>query len=104
MDADFLTNLYKTRHVWKQTSYNGQLLEKTSLVLDILMMKIEMLSFLPKPFNSWILNEDYLSMGSTSCISLMMVKIIIGTKKSNLGSNIIIFNVRSHKTSKKTKI
>jgi hypothetical protein len=36
------------------------------------MMKTEMLSFLTKPFNSWILNEDT-CLGSTSCYAYMMV-------------------------------
>jgi DNA phosphorothioation-dependent restriction protein DptG len=36
---DFLNNLYKTRDVWKQTSYNRTILEKIMLVLVILMTK-----------------------------------------------------------------
>jgi DNA phosphorothioation-dependent restriction protein DptG len=34
--VDFLNNLYKTRDVWKQTSYNNQILEKIMLVLVII--------------------------------------------------------------------
>jgi hypothetical protein len=52
--VDFLNNLYNTRDVWKQTSYNTiggehrlmeHLLEKTMVLLVINMMKIEMLLF-----------------------------------------------------------
>jgi DNA phosphorothioation-dependent restriction protein DptG len=43
--VDFLNNLYKTRDVWKQTSYN-KLSEKIMLVLVFIMTKQEMLLFL----------------------------------------------------------
>ena len=38
--VDFLNNLYKSRDVWKQTSYNGNI-ERTSLEKVILTIKLE---------------------------------------------------------------
>ena len=54
---DFLNNLYNSRDVWKQTSYNGNIRKNFAGVgysydqtRDAFISK--------KPFNSWILNED----------------------------------------------
>jgi hypothetical protein len=64
--ADFLNNLYKTRDVWKQTSYNNNI-RKNFAGIGYHYDQTKDAFIAPKPFNSWILNEDYLSMGSTSC-------------------------------------
>ena len=54
---DFLNNLYNTRDIWVQTSYNGNIRKnfagigfKYDSVLDAFIS--------PKPYNSWVLNED----------------------------------------------
>ena len=54
--VDFLNNLYGTRDVWKQTSYNNNIRKnfagigyKYDQTLDAFIS--------PKPFNSWTLNE-----------------------------------------------
>ena len=54
--ADFLNNLYKTRDVWKQTSYNNNIRKNfagTGYHYD----QATDAFIAPKPFNSWILNE-----------------------------------------------
>ena len=64
---DFLNNLYGSRDVWKQTSYNtvgGQhLLDGTPLRKNYASIGFTYNQTLdafipPKPFASWILNED----------------------------------------------
>ena len=55
--ADFLNNLYKTRDVWKQTSYNNNIRKNfagTGYHYD----QARDAFIAPKPFNSWTLNED----------------------------------------------
>ena len=54
--VDFLNTLYKTRDVWKQTSYNNNIRKnyagvgfKYDLSRDAFIP--------PKPYSSWILNE-----------------------------------------------
>ena len=55
--ADFLNNLYKTRDVWKQTSYNNNMRKNFAGIGDKYDQARD--AFIaPKPFNSWILNED----------------------------------------------
>ena len=54
--VDFLNNLYKTRDVWKQTSYNNNIRKNfagTGYHYD----QARDAFIAPKPFNSWILNE-----------------------------------------------
>jgi hypothetical protein len=60
--ADFLNNLYKTRDVWKQTSYNNNI-RKNFAGVGYHYDQARDAFIAPKPFNSWILNEDYLSDG-----------------------------------------
>ena len=55
--ADFLNNLYKTRDVWKQTSYNGNI-RKNFAGVGFQYDQTRDAFIAPKPFNSWILNED----------------------------------------------
>ena len=55
--ADFLNNLYKTRDVWKQTSYNNNI-RKNYAGIGFKYDKTRDAFIPPKPFNSWILNED----------------------------------------------
>jgi len=55
--ADFLNNLYKTRDVWKQTSYNNNI-RKNFAGIGFKYDPARDAFIPPKPFNSWILNED----------------------------------------------
>jgi hypothetical protein len=55
--VDFLNNLYGTRDVWKQTSYNGTIRKNFAGVGDTYDQTRD--AFIsPKPFNSWTLDED----------------------------------------------
>jgi hypothetical protein len=54
---DFLNNLYKTRDVWKQTSYNGNI-RKNFAGIGFTYDQARDAFIPPKPFNSWTLNED----------------------------------------------
>ena len=64
--VDFLNNLYKTRDVWKQTSYNthggvhnngGTPLRKNYASIGMTYDE-DRDAFIPKkPFNSWVFNE-----------------------------------------------
>ena len=55
--VDFLNNLYKTRDVWKQTSYNHNI-RKNFAGVGFQYDQTRDAFIAPKPFNSWILNED----------------------------------------------
>ncbi len=56
LGVDFLNNLYGTRDVWKQTSYNGNF--RKNFAGKGYSYDTERDAFIPpKPFNSWILNE-----------------------------------------------
>ena len=55
--VDFLNNLYETRDVWKQTSYNGNIRKNFAGVGYSYDQTRD--AFIPiKPYNSWVLNED----------------------------------------------
>jgi hypothetical protein len=54
--ADFLNNLYKTRDVWKQTSYNATI-RKNYASIGYRYDQARDAFIAPKPYNSWILNE-----------------------------------------------
>lgn len=63
---DFLNNLYNTRDVWKQTSYNtyggvhnlgGTPLRKNYAGVGYTYDQVRDAFIPPKPFNSWTLNE-----------------------------------------------
>jgi|TARA_R110000782_G_scaffold93329_2_gene176854 hypothetical protein len=65
--VDFLNNLYNTSDVWKQTSYNtiggvhllgGTPFRKNYAGVDYSYDQIKDAFISPKPFNSWVLNED----------------------------------------------
>ena len=65
--VDFLNNLYKSRDVWKQTSYNtkggihklgGTPFRKNYAGIGYKYDQTRDAFIPPKPFNSWILNED----------------------------------------------
>ena len=65
--VDFLNNLYGTRDVWKQTSYNtirgehllgGTPFRKNFAGKGYKYDQTRDAFIPPKPFNSWILNED----------------------------------------------
>jgi hypothetical protein len=65
--ADFLNNLYKSRDVWKMTSYNtfggvhklgGTPFRKNYAGKGYTYDQTRDAFVPPKPFNSWILNED----------------------------------------------
>ena len=53
---DFLNNLYNSRDVWKQTSYNGNI-RKNFAGVGYNYDESRDAFIPPKPFNSWILNE-----------------------------------------------
>jgi hypothetical protein len=54
---DFINKLYNTRDVWKQTSYNNNI-RKNYAGIDYTYDQQRDAFIAPKPFNSWILNED----------------------------------------------
>ena len=54
--VDFLNNLYGTRDVWKQTSYNGNI-RKNYAGVGYTYDQTRDAFIAPKPFASWILNE-----------------------------------------------
>ena len=55
--VDFLNNLYGSRDVWKQTSYNGNI-RKNYAGVGYTYDQTRDAFIPPKPFNSWILNEE----------------------------------------------
>ena len=55
--VDFLNNLYNSRDVWVQTSYNGNI-RKNYAGVGYSYDQTRDAFIAPKPFNSWILNED----------------------------------------------
>jgi len=54
--VDFLNNLYKSRDVWKQTSYNNNI-RKNFAGIGYQYDQTRDAFIPPKPFNSWVLNE-----------------------------------------------
>ena len=65
--VDFLNTLYKTNDIWKQTSYNtiggkhllgGTPFRKNFAGIGFKYDQYKDAFIEPKPFNSWILNED----------------------------------------------
>jgi len=57
LGVDFINNLYGTRDVWKQTSYNGTI-RKNFAGVGYSYDQTRDAFIPPKPFNSWILDED----------------------------------------------
>jgi hypothetical protein len=57
LGVDFINKLYNTRDVWKQTSYNGNF-RKNYAGIGYSYDQTRDAFIAPKPFNSWILNED----------------------------------------------
>ena len=55
--VDFLNNLYNSRDVWKQTSYNGNI-RKNYAAVGYTYDQTRDAFIAPKPYASWILNED----------------------------------------------
>ena len=55
--VDFLNTLYNTRDVWKQTSYNNNI-RKNFAGIDYQYDQQRDAFIAPKPYPSWILNED----------------------------------------------
>ena len=55
--VDFLNNLYKTRDVWKQTSYNGNM-RKNYAGIGYTYDESRDAFISPQPYPSWILDED----------------------------------------------
>jgi hypothetical protein len=55
--SDFINKLYNTRDVWKQTSYNSNF-RKNYAGIGYHYDQTRDAFIPPKPFNSWILNED----------------------------------------------
>ncbi len=54
---DFINKLYNTRDVWKQTSYNNNF-RKNYAGIGFHYDQTRDAFIAPKPFNSWILNEN----------------------------------------------
>ena len=54
---DFINKLYNTRDVWKQTSYNNNI-RKNFAGIGYQYDQTRDAFIAPKPFNSWILNEN----------------------------------------------
>jgi hypothetical protein len=54
---DFINKLYNTRDVWKQTSYN-RTFRKNYAGIGYQYDQTRDAFIPPKPYNSWILNED----------------------------------------------
>ena len=54
--VNFLNNIYNTRDVWKQTSYNNNI-RKNFAGIGFSYNESKDAFIPPKPFNSWILNE-----------------------------------------------
>jgi len=57
LGVDFINKLYNTRDVWKQTSYNNNI-RKNYAGIGYQYDQQRDAFIAPKPFNSWILNED----------------------------------------------
>jgi len=57
LGVDFINKLYNTRDVWKQTSYN-KTFRKNFAGIGYQYDQARDAFIEPKPFNSWILNED----------------------------------------------
>ena len=57
LGVDFINKLYNTRDVWKQTSYNNNI-RKNFAGIGFQYDQTRDAFIPPKPFNSWILNED----------------------------------------------
>ena len=57
LGVDFINKLYNTRDVWKQTSYNNNI-RKNFAGIGFHYDQTRDAFIPPKPFNSWILNED----------------------------------------------
>jgi hypothetical protein len=57
LGLDFINKLYNTRDVWKQTSYNKNF-RKNYAGIGYQYDQTRNAFIAPKPFNSWILNED----------------------------------------------
>jgi hypothetical protein len=55
--VDFINKLYNTRDVWKQTSFNRNF-RKNYAGLGFRYDQERDAFIEPKPFNSWVLNED----------------------------------------------
>ena len=55
--VDFLNNLYKTRDVWNQTSYNGNM-RKNFAAIGYTYDESRDAFISPQPYPSWILDED----------------------------------------------
>jgi hypothetical protein len=57
LGVDFINKLYNTRDVWKQTSYNNNF-RKNYAGIGFQYDQTRDAFIAPKPYNSWILNED----------------------------------------------
>ena len=55
--VDFINNLYNTRDVWKQTSYNGNI-RKNYAAVGYTYDETKDAFISPQPYSSWTLNDD----------------------------------------------
>ena len=56
--VDFLNNLYNTRDVWKQTSYNHNFRKRFASIGGTY-DDVNDVFISPKPYESWVLNDNY---------------------------------------------
>ena len=57
LGVDFINKLYNTRDVWKKTSYNNNI-RKNYAGIGFQYDQQRDAFIPPKPYNSWVLNED----------------------------------------------
>jgi hypothetical protein len=57
LGIDFINQLYNTSDTWKQTSYNNNI-RKNYAGIGYTYDEIRNAFIPPKPYNSWVLNED----------------------------------------------
>ena len=57
LGVDFINKLYNTNDVWKQTSYNNNI-RKNFAGIGFIYDQQRDAFIAPKPYNSWILNEN----------------------------------------------
>ena len=57
LGIEFINNMYKTNDIWKQTSFNKSI-RKNFASIGMIYDENKDAFILPKPYNSWILNEQ----------------------------------------------
>ena len=86
--SDFINKLYNTRDVWKQTSYNNNI-RKNFAGIGYQYDQTRDAFIPPKPFNSWILNEDTCRWEAP----IPMPNNVSPTKKCNWNESTLTWNI-----------